>query len=117
MIALPMLFWFGYTSLGLALANMLAFGVILSGVIKDLLCLPRPLSPPLQRITMSGSAALEYGFPSTHSTNAISVVIYALYLLRRSETLDEHVVYWAQMGLYAYGTSIVFGRLYCGMHG
>jgi hypothetical protein len=117
MIALPILFWSGYTSLGLALSNMLAFGVILSGVVKDLLCLPRPLSPPLQRITMSGSAALEYGFPSTHSTNAISVVIYVLYLLRTAGSVDEQVKFWAQIACYAYGTSIVFGRLYCGMHG
>jgi hypothetical protein len=58
MIALPICFWFGYTSLGIALSNLLAFGVILSGVAKDLVCLPRPLSPPMQRITMSGSAAL-----------------------------------------------------------
>jgi hypothetical protein len=117
MIALPICFWSGYTSLGIALANLLAFGVILSGVVKDLVCLPRPLSPPLQRITMSGSAALEYGFPSTHSTNAISVVVYALYLLKSSDAMDERALFWSQMACYAYGTSIIFGRLYCGMHG
>jgi membrane-associated phospholipid phosphatase len=117
MIALPICFWFGYTRLGLALANLLAFGVIVSGVVKDLVCLPRPLSPPLQRITMSGSAALEYGFPSTHSTNAISVVVYALYLLKNAEGLDENARFWTQTACYAYAVSIIFGRLYCGMHG
>ncbi|KAA8565498.1 hypothetical protein EYC84_009357 [Monilinia fructicola] len=47
--------------------------------------LPRPLSPPLHRITMSGSAALEYGFPSTHSANAVSVAVYALFTLHSPE--------------------------------
>lgn len=100
------------------MVHMLANGVFWSGVVKDTLCLPRPLSPPLQRITMSGSAALEYGFPSTHSTNAISVVVYVLHALRLVEPADRtlwHAV--AQVAFYWYGISIVLGRLYCGMHG
>jgi dihydrosphingosine 1-phosphate phosphatase len=97
--------------------NVLAAGVFWSGFVKDLLCLPRPLSPPLQRITMSGSAALEYGFPSTHSTNAVSVAIYALWLLRSDTTLSPAVNIACQAALYLYALSIVVGRLYCGMHG
>jgi len=100
------------------MVNMLAAGVIWSGFIKDMLCLPRPLSPPLQRISHSGSAALEYGFPSTHSTNAISVVIYSVWALQTtSETRDPYTHLISQGLLYAYAISIVFGRLYCGMHG
>ena len=30
---------------------------------------------------MSGSVALEYGFPSTHSANAVSVTLYAILIL------------------------------------
>lgn len=100
------------------MVHILASGVFFSGFVKDLLCLPRPLSPPLQRITMSGSAALEYGFPSTHATNAVSVVIYALYLLRSPDsTVPPTMSTILQCGLYIYATSIVIGRLYCGMHG
>ena len=54
MMFLPICFWFGYADFGIALVHMLALGVYLSGFMKDLVCLPRPLSPPLQRITMSG---------------------------------------------------------------
>ncbi|KAE8152207.1 hypothetical protein BDV25DRAFT_151536 [Aspergillus avenaceus] len=118
MVFLPFLFWNGYTSLGRGMVNLLASGVFFSGFIKDLLCLPRPLSPPLQRITMSGSAALEYGFPSTHSTNAVSVAVYALTLLNLSDsTLSPSLNVFLQGITYLYVTSIVLGRLYCGMHG
>lgn len=97
---------------------MLALGVFWSGFIKDMLCLPRPLSPPLTRITMSGSAALEYGFPSTHSTNAISVAVYFLHQLHSqpADLASSHRALFLGLG-YGYGTSIVLGRMYCGMHG
>jgi dihydrosphingosine 1-phosphate phosphatase len=100
------------------MVHMLAAGVFWSGFVKDMLCLPRPLSPPLYRITMSGSAALEYGFPSTHSTNAVSVALYAIQMLRSSPDQEHPQVHFAlQILFYFYAASIVFGRLYCGMHG
>lgn len=135
MVMLPMLFWCGHGDLGRAYVSsdppfirpadacrssvhILALGVYCSGFVKDLLCLPRPLSPPLQRITMSGSAALEYGFPSTHSTNAVSVAVYAMHVLRlREHALHPAVYLVLQALLYLYAGSIVLGRLYCGMHG
>ncbi len=81
-----------------------------------MLSLPRPLSPPLHRITMSGSVALEYGFPSTHSTNAVSVVVYALLMLARSDLAPRTRLLLEGLS-YFYALSIVVGRLYCGMHG
>ncbi|KAF2645362.1 sphingosine-1-phosphate phosphohydrolase-like protein [Massarina eburnea CBS 473.64] len=118
MVFLPILFWCGYTQFGRALVHMLAAGIYWSGFLKDTVCLPRPLSPPLARITMSGSAALEYGFPSSHSTNAVSVVVYLVYLLRQSPEVYNPTVYLVLQGLaYWYAISIIFGRLYCGMHG
>ena len=100
------------------MVHILASGVFLTGFIKDLLCLPRPLSPPLQRITMSGSAALEYGFPSTHSTNAVSVAVYALFTLNHpSSTVSPTAKIVLEILSYTYATSIIIGRVYCGMHG
>lgn len=97
---------------------MLALGVFWTGFIKDFHSLPRPLSPPLHRITMSGSAALEYGFPSTHSANALSVAVYGLLSLHSPDnTLPPTVKVILEFLAYFYATSIVFGRLYCGMHG
>ncbi|KAL7270717.1 Long-chain base-1-phosphate phosphatase [Rhizina undulata] len=117
MIMLPILFWFGYTSLGRGMVHILASGVFFSGFLKDLLCLPRPLSPPLHRISMSGSAALEYGFPSTHSTNAVSVALYGLLALHDTPEVPPALRLALQTLAWVYIFSIVFGRLYCGMHG
>lgn len=118
MVMLPIMFWCGYTSLARGMVHILGSGVFFSGFLKDLLCLPRPLSPPLQRITMSGSAALEYGFPSSHSTNAVSVAVYSLYLLKyESPDLNQNVNTMLQALSYFYAISIITGRLYCGMHG
>jgi dihydrosphingosine 1-phosphate phosphatase len=67
---------------------------------------------------MSGSAALEYGFPSTHSANAVSVAVYGILILRSPENALQPSTKLALEGLcYFYAVSIVFGRLYCGMHG
>ncbi|KAF4869875.1 Dihydrosphingosine 1-phosphate phosphatase [Colletotrichum siamense] len=118
MIGLPMLFWCGYASFGKGVIHILAEGVFFTGFIKDLFSLPRPLSPPLHRITMSGSAALEYGFPSTHSANAVSVAVYGILVLRSPDTVLPDTTKNLLEGLsYFYAISIVFGRLYCGMHG
>lgn len=97
---------------------MLAAGVYCTGFLKDMLCLPRPLSPPLARISMSGSAALEYGFPSSHSANAVSVAFYAIYTLRQAAHEEASPLNAVLQALfYFYAVSIIAGRLYCGMHG
>jgi hypothetical protein len=67
---------------------------------------------------MSGSAALEYGFPSTHSANAVSVAVYAiLHLHSPDNPFSETTKLLLEILSYFYGVSIIFGRLYCGMHG
>jgi hypothetical protein len=102
----------------LRLVHILALGVFWSGFVKDFFSLPRPLSPPLHRITMSGSVALEYGFPSTHSANAVSVAVYGLMMLRDPDNpLNPTIKFGLEALSYFYAVSIVFGRLYCGMHG
>ena len=100
------------------MVHILGLGVIFTGILKDMWCLPRPLSPPLRRITMSHSAALEYGFPSTHSTNAISITVYAIYCLQSPESpIRPSFQLLGQAVVCFYAISIALGRLYCGMHG
>ncbi|KAI9722004.1 MAG: hypothetical protein M1812_001964 [Candelaria pacifica] len=67
---------------------------------------------------MSGSVALEYGFPSTHATNAVSVATYALTMLRSPDSSTNPTTRLILESLaYCYAFSIVLGRIYCGMHG
>ena len=67
---------------------------------------------------MSGSAALEYGFPSTHTTNAVSVAIFCLHRLYLSRDGYSELTYTLLcVGCCCYAVSITLGRMYCGMHG
>lgn len=109
MVMLPIFCWYGHMPIGESVVTVLAVGVYITGYVKDLLCLPRPRSPPLHRISTSGSAVQEYGFPSTHSCNAVSVI-----LVFMVENDPPTIVYWICAIL---GLSIVAGRLYTGMHG
>jgi len=66
-----------------------------------------------------GNHHLEYGFPSTHSTNSVSIALYCHSLLYASyaaeQVSDSAYVLGVAVCLW-YTFSIVFGRLYTGMH-
>ncbi|KAH7882264.1 hypothetical protein F5I97DRAFT_1931462 [Phlebopus sp. FC_14] len=119
MIALPLLFFFGYSELGRGLIFVLASGVYFSSFIKDLVCSPRPLAPPVTRLTI-GTHHLEYGFPSTHSTNSVSMAFFIFGHVHHAYTqysAMSDITYYISCALLAlYAISIVFGRLYTGMH-
>ncbi|KAG8794617.1 hypothetical protein FRC12_023115 [Ceratobasidium sp. 428] len=118
MIVLPTFFFFGYPMVGLGLLHVLAAGVYFSSLIKDLICSPRPFEPTVTRLTV-GTHHLEYGFPSTHSTNSVSIALYiysvaaAGFANASISVFTYHVI---QVLLVVYAFSIVFGRLYCAMH-
>ncbi|KAJ3556621.1 hypothetical protein NP233_g11939 [Leucocoprinus birnbaumii] len=124
MTALPACFFFGFNELGRGLLMVLAIGVYCSSFVKDLICSPRPFSPPVTRLTM-GSHHLEYGFPSTHSTNSVSIALFlfaqaydlaypSTSSITPSITPTTFTILTAILGFYTF--SIVFGRLYTAMH-
>ncbi|KAJ7096101.1 PAP2 superfamily-domain-containing protein [Mycena epipterygia] len=125
MTFLPMLFFFGYDELGRGLIIVLCLGIYLTSVAKDLFCSPRPFAPPVTRLTI-GTHHLEYGMPSTHSTNAVSLALFFFAHIHElafpasptdappALSLPAYAALTA--GLAVYATSIVFGRLYTAMH-
>ncbi|KAH7925027.1 hypothetical protein BV22DRAFT_1012009 [Leucogyrophana mollusca] len=118
MIALPLLFFFGYEELGRGLVFVLASGVYFSSFIKDLICSPRPFAPPVTRLTI-GTHHLEYGFPSTHSTNSVSIALFIFSHVRSaymSSSISPSTHHLSCVLLLVYTSSIVFGRLYTAMH-
>jgi hypothetical protein len=65
-------------------------GIYISSFAKDLVCTPRPYSPPVVRLSKISSSPCpvgahgpgmsthhhEYGFPSSHSTNSVSIALF-----------------------------------------
>lgn len=117
-LMLPLPIWLGSSRLIRDLIYVLGYGIYITGYFKDYLCLPRPRSPPLHRITMSSYTAQEYGWPSSHSANATAVTLIML-----AKTI-EYKLWFSPLGFYStigalvvYYFSLIFGRIYCGMHG
>lgn len=118
-LCLPIFAWFGSIDLFRDIVFVLGFGIYVSGFVKDSLCLPRPKSPPVKRLTLSTYTSKEYGCPSSHTANATGACLIFLYhiyngsltfpdFLPTSSILLILVWYWL---------SLVIGRIYCGMHG
>ncbi|KAJ3297389.1 hypothetical protein HDU79_003736 [Rhizoclosmatium sp. JEL0117] len=95
-------------TLALSLVSVLALGVILASVLKDALCIPRPLlSKGVRRETACNSTAQEFGLPSTHSTNAASVAAVLFAFSPSGAFRSIWVLYPVLMGL---------SRVITGMH-
>ena len=114
---LPMPVWFGYFETTKDLVYILGYSIYLSGFLKDYWCLPRPQSPPVERVSLSKYTTEEYGAPSSHSANATAVSLYFLVHIYQAGfiTLPLKCLF-TSMILFYYMT-LVLGRLYCGMHG
>ncbi|KAH9160820.1 hypothetical protein EDB89DRAFT_836940 [Lactarius sanguifluus] len=74
-VFLSAFFFFGHDDLGRGLCYALAFGIYMSPYLKDLVCSPRPYAPPVVRLTVENHH-LEYGSPSTHSTNPTPMALF-----------------------------------------
>ncbi|KAF9538128.1 hypothetical protein CPC08DRAFT_808238 [Agrocybe pediades] len=118
MAILPTMFFFGYPEMGRGLVAVLGLGIYGSSVLKDLFCSPRPFAPPVTRLTI-GSHHLEYGFPSTHSTNSVSIalIFFAhMHSLVTIKAISTEVFALVNVILFIYAFSVVYGRLYTAMH-
>lgn len=126
-LILPIPAWFGCQKMLRDLVSILGLGIYFTGYVKDYICLPRPKSPPLKRITMSKSTIYEYGCPSSHTANATSVSLLLLFhLINNWNNVESHLKFFnshllfnlvALVSLKIYYISMIFGRIYCGMHG
>ena len=79
--------------------------------------------PPLTVVgsfLVFGSHHLEYGFPSTHTTNGVSIALFLyshvhrLHFSESSISSTSYYIYLAAVIFYSF--SIVFGRIYAAMH-
>ncbi|AET39971.1 sphinganine kinase LCB3 Ecym_5202 [Eremothecium cymbalariae DBVPG len=117
-VALPIPSWLGYNKVTLDLVYIIGYSIYLSGYLKDLLCLPRPQSPPCNRIALSKYTANEYGAPSSHCANATGVTLLIFqYLWNSHEELGLGLSLLIALFNLAYYWTLTLGRIYCGMHG
>lgn len=65
-------------------------------------------------ITAIGTHHLEYGFPSTHSTNSVSMALFFYALVHQIASPSAYTTSTILLLVYAF--SIVFGRIYTAMH-
>lgn len=119
LLMLPLSAWFGSIVLFRDIVFILGCGIYFSGFVKDSLCLPRPRSPPIKRLTLSTYTAKEYGCPSSHTTNATGAALLMVYYIYDGtfvipSFMNVHLVLLA---IAWYWCSLVIGRVYCGMHG
>ncbi|GAA5851735.1 hypothetical protein JCM8547_001190 [Rhodosporidiobolus lusitaniae] len=116
MIFLPLWFFYGRPEVGRGLLYVLALGAYATSFLKDAFSVPRPFSPPIVRLSV-GNHALEYGFPSTHSSNSCSMALYiAEWLMTKNTGEYEWLNPVGVVGCAVFAASVVFGRLYTGMH-
>lgn len=102
---------------GRDLIVLLGFGCYFSGFLKDYLCLPRPLSPPVKRLSkVEEGAPLEFGFPSTHTTNCFITSFWSIYFLHGVMHLNTWP--WVVLSALAllYASVVSYSRVHCGLH-
>ena len=120
LIILPILFWLGDAGHARHLTVMLGEGVALSSFVKDFFCLPRPAAPPVKRRLHQKNSyhLMEYGLPSTHSTNSATITLYLLFRILPSwyDLMQPWTWYALNALVISYGLILPLSRVYCGMH-
>jgi len=127
LLVLPILFWNIDRVLGRRITLVVTLGLLAGNTMKDVFGLPRPASPPVWRPsgleTMDSTNLADFGFPSTHSMNAVSnSLVTFLYLSGASATnfdlglLKEPSNQGMLLLCIVYILSMCISRLYVGAH-
>lgn len=108
---LPCIHWSVDPFLCRRLVNMWALVMYVGQVMKDVLKMPRPLSPPVVKLEMRVDA--EYGLPSTHAM-AATAISFTLLL-----SATARIQFQFEVGLLialVLSSLVCLSRLYTGMH-
>uniref|UniRef100_A0A3Q2YJ02 Sphingosine-1-phosphate phosphatase 2 n=1 Tax=Hippocampus comes TaxID=109280 RepID=A0A3Q2YJ02_HIPCM len=108
---LPCIHWYLDPFLCRRLVNMWTLVMYIGQVMKDVLKLPRPCSPPVVKLETRVDA--EYGLPSTHAM-AATAISFTLLL-----SAPSRIQFQFEMGLLmavTLSTMVCLSRLYTGMH-
>ena len=125
LLALPVLFWnFNYTYARQMTYNV-CWGLLVGNTLKDVFRLPRPSKKrgvwtPHSLTHTDSTACRDFGFPSTHSMNAVSNTFLTLLYFYHPDSSFQGELFlpfsWALLISAVWIFSISFGRLYLGVH-
>lgn len=121
-LLLPFIYWIVDPELGRMIACLLTLGIFTGNFLKNLLCLPRPPSPPVWTPSMDKETLdnRDYGWPSSHSINAISLPFFTLRFFLGFVWLWESQEPWKLTLWYTFAFwwsgSIILSRMYLGVH-
>jgi hypothetical protein len=115
-----MTFWIGDYMLAHRFCYVVEAGLFIGNFVKDVFQLPRPSSARVWRPCAKTDSThfQDFGFPSTHSMNAVTNSLAVLLFVYGGEGGADHFVPLPAAILLAaaYCVSLVFSRLYLGAH-
>eukprot|EP01100_Stratorugosa_tubuloviscum_P011518 TRINITY_DN514_c2_g1_i2.p1 TRINITY_DN514_c2_g1~~TRINITY_DN514_c2_g1_i2.p1 ORF type:complete len:423 (+),score=99.03 TRINITY_DN514_c2_g1_i2:95-1363(+) len=116
---LPMFFYLAWViqpRMSALASFLLGFSLTVGNILKNLFQSPRPPSPPIQIL----SKEFDWGFPSTHSINSITIPFYCFYYIHEHQLFDLHTnpmkSFLVFILLVMWSTIIMLSRIYLGVH-
>lgn len=114
-LVLGFILWTIDTTLGERLMILVPVGIYFSNFFKNLFQIPRPPSPPVW--TGGTRAEKDFGFPSTHSVNHMSMPMYIVYYAYSHPTYTPSWSFgFAFMVALLWSLNMAFSRIYLGVH-
>ena len=119
-LCFPLIFWSGHPRFARHLTLLLATTTYTGNSLKDLFSCPRP-PPPARRLHLRPHYNEEYGMPSTHVSNSVTLASYSFYYWVSAGVRGIPGIWVTTTSIIALTTvlflgKIAFGRLYLGMH-
>jgi len=112
---------FGKQSIWIVLALAVAVGLadfISSGIIKPLVCRPRPTHTPLiedMLLVVNGYRGGQYGFVSSHAANTFSIALLFCLIWQHSSPHRQKAASWTWVLMLWCGLNC-YSRMYLGVH-
>ena len=104
--------WIVDAKLGRLLCLLMALGFYLTGVLKNLLCLPRPPCPPLHPLQCCN----DWGLPSHHAVLSVNIPWYIWLYVYVNFDLNTVGLVLLFSVILLWSFCIMFSRMYLGVH-
>ena len=104
--------WIIDAKLGRLLALLMALGFYLAGVLKNLLCLPRPPCPPITPLHRCN----DWGLPSHHAVLSVNIPWYIWLYVYVNFDLNSVALVLLFSVILLWSFLVMFSRMYLGVH-